>query len=165
MATYAYTKTVNGEIFGAIIQLNETLYPLVSYVHVGPMEGVDGDLHIITNTVLSSSEEDELIAIVNNYDSSPLIQRKYIKDNYATPAMGFGADFIAEFGANNVALGKTEAQIDSLIADNPTLISAALSGSIKSLHRIISDLVADANISQDEIDEFKRRLEVYLGLT
>ncbi len=168
MEKYYYTKEVVGTILQEIIDLNNILRPLIKNVSVtNNADGSipDDNIEISTDIVLDSTQLDELASIINAYSASHALVIRYgIETNIMTPAMMYGYTFLSKLSANNIYLGKTAEQINALLATYPSLIHAALTGSLNSLYAIISAMTPDANISQDEIDEFQLRLEIYLGL-
>lgn len=167
MHEYNFTLGAEASILKDIIMLNDTLRPLVSNISVSTnMDGsVDDDnVSIETTAVLLSAEEDELNTAINGYSANPLVVRYQIEHNTMNPAMTYGMNFLAKFSANNLYLGKTALQINTLLDTYPELIHAAITGSLVALYQTMCTMVADANISQEEIDEFKKRLEIYLGI-
>jgi len=168
MEKYYYTKSVIADVLQDMVNLNNILRPLVKNVSVTTNSDgsiPDDNIEISTDIVLESTQLDELAALINAYGpANALVVRYGIETNVMTPAMQYGYNFLSKLSANNIYLGKTAEQINALLANYPDLIHAALTGSLISLYSVISTMEADANISQDEIDEFKLRLEIYLGL-
>jgi len=167
MQTYRYTLDSTCNVLNDILQLNDTLRPLVSNVMV--RKNIDGsvpenNVMVTTNVVLNSDQEDILIAIINGYNMNPLKMRNMLETNVMGPAMSFGMEFLKRFSANNLYLEKTDVQIGALLNTYPDLIHACITGSLKSLYATMLSMTADENISQGEIDEFKKRVEIYLGL-
>lgn len=166
--TYKYTKEVIADVLHEMISFNSTLRPKFE----GLMVKVNGDgtvpddnVEVVMTEVLLSAEEDELTAIVNSYGpANQFVVRYGIEQNVMTPAVKFGNDFLMKFASNNIYLGKTPVQIGTLLNTYPDLIHASITGSLTALYATISSMVADENISQEEIDEFKLRLEIYLGI-
>ena len=167
MSPYHYTLDANVDVLTDIIHMNDTLRPLVQNVSVCKnLDGTYGsdNVEITTYAHLSTADNTELDTVVNGYGTHPYVARKGIEDNVMNPAMEFGRSFLRKFSANNIALGKTGAQINALLSTYPALIDACLTGSLNSLYATVSGMVPDANISQGEIDEFTKRLEIYLGI-
>jgi len=168
MEKYYYTKSVIADVLQDMISLDNVLRPLVKNVSVTTNSDgsiPDDNIEISTDIVLDSAQLDALAVVINAYSPAhALVVRYGIETNVMTPAMQYGYNFLSKLSANNIYLGKTAAQINALLADYPELIHAALTGSLISLYTVISTMTADANISQDEIDEFKLRLEIYLGI-
>jgi len=168
MEKYYYTKSVIADVLQDMISLDNILRPLVKNVSVTTNSDgsiPDDNVEISTDIVLDSAQLDALAAVINAYGPAhALVVRYGIETNVMTPAMQYGYNFLSKLSANNIYLGKTAEQINALLSNYPELIHAALTGSLISLYTVISGMVADANISQDEIDEFKLRLEIYLGL-
>ena len=167
MQVYYYTLMGNCNILQDIISLDDILRPLIINIQVSTnMDGsvATDNVMVTANVVLDSTQEDALIAVINGYMTNPLKARRMIEDNTMQPAMSFGMEFLKKFSANNVYLGKTSAQIDALLAAYPDLIHACLTGSLLSLYATMLSMTASANISQDEIDEFTKRIQIYLGI-
>jgi len=156
---YEYTKELNTSILEEMIKLYTTLRPKF----IGLYGGVK--FTCVFSEALTPDEHDELNVVVDQYSAThKLVVREGIENNVMNPAMQFGTDFLKKFSSNNVYLEKTDTQINTLLATYPSLILTALTGSLKTLYTVICSMTADDNISQVEIDEFKLRLEIYLGL-
>ena len=77
-----------------------------------------------------------------------------------------------KIAANNVYQGKHQqlsndgvrTKTRALLEDNVPLIIALLSGSLGEAYYYASNYVADEIMSQSEIDEYKKRLELKLGI-
>ena len=157
---YTYTKEVNPDVLREIIDLDNRLRAIMEgmYTH--------GDaITIVTIVALTPDQHDILNVLVDSYnDTHPLVVRKNIEVNVMTPAMKYGMSFLAKFSSNNIYLNKTAEQVGALLTMYPDVIHAALTGSLQALYYTTSTMVADDNISQEEIDEFKLRLEIQLGI-
>ena len=113
---------------------------------------------------LLSEEKDEIANIVNSLnDDYDLVKRDRIKKGIIKDKMAFGHDFMAMFAANNEYRNKTAQQIGGMLAKYPALITCCLTGSIESLYGLVLTMKEDEFVTQEEIDEFKLRLEIYLG--
>lgn len=172
MQKYYYTKTgINSEVLTEAICLRTSLRKSLTGVFISekinPDTGLvfDNNVEIQFNKALTSAEQDEITNLINivgpSYD---LMIRKNIELNTMSWAMKEGKSILAQFGANNLYMQKTDAQIDALIANNSVLISSLLTGSLTKAYREFLAMAPDANISQSEIDEFKLRMQIALGL-
>ena len=158
---YEYTKeNVDGEVLNEMILFNSNLRAKSIGISIAGT-----DIECCFNAALEPSEHDELNVIIDQYGPShELVVRKGIETNTMVKCMKFGESFLAKFTANNIYREKSSAQISSLLSTYPDLIHCCITGSLQSLYYIISNMVASENISQDEIDEFKLRLEIFLGI-
>ena len=164
---YEYTLDADGSILGDIIKMDDTLRPLIQNIKV--TRNIDNtfpenNVEITANIVLNSDQEDVLIGVINNYATHPYKTRKTIEDTVMNPAMAFGMDFLKKFSSNNLYLQKTDEQIGALLDTYPSLVIACITGSLKALNFTIMGMTANENISQEEIDEFKKRVQLYLGI-
>lgn len=157
---YTYEKVVDPQILQTMILFNDSLRPKFSSISLE-----ESSVTVSFSEALTVSEHDELNVIVSDYsETHELVVRDSIERNVMSAAMLFGQTFLTKFAANNIYRGKTSEQINSLLSTYPTLILAAQTGSLNTLYAVISSMVPADNISQEEIDEFKKRLELYLGL-
>lgn len=172
MQKYYYTKSgINSEVLTEAICLRTTLRGVFGSVSISEKINkdtgtiYDNNIEIGFTRALTSAEQDEITNLVNmvgpTYD---LMIRKNIELNVSSWAMKEGQSLLAQFGANNLYLQKTDAQIDALIENNGVLLNSLVTGSLKKAYREFLKMVPDANISQQEIDEFKLRLEIVLGI-
>lgn len=157
---YEYNKSVIADVLDDMIKFNSLLRPK----YIGVLSNATAIICRFSEA-LTPDEHDTLNVIVDSYsDTHELVVRKGIEENVMTPAMIYGNNFLAKFSANNLYRNKTPIQIGTLLATYPDLIHAAITGSLTALYGTMLTMVADANISQEEIDEFKLRLELHLGL-
>jgi len=171
MEKYFYTKEgIDSEVLSEAIRLRTTLRSVFIGSLISEKKDINGvvlddNIEIQFTRALISSEQDEVTALINMvgpmYD---LMIRKGIENNTMAWAMKTGLNLMAQFGANNLYAGKTSTQITALATQYPDLIHSMLTGSLTVTYAIFSGMVPDANITQPEIDEFKLRLEIILGL-
>lgn len=81
-----------------------------------------------------------------------------------TRARAFGADLIDEYGAKNIIRGYTTAQVRQAASQLTELQILLLSGSLYSALAFIEALTPSEVVSQGDIDEFKNKIKLYLGL-
>lgn len=165
-STYKYNLSeVDIDIVKEMIQLSPLRQFFHSIVFAWDNDQQKYELKVSFNKVLYSSEENTLADLMNSYGPNhKFVVRKYIEDNIMNPAMGFGMNFLSKFSANNIYLGKTAIQVNTLLAQYPDLIHAALTGSLNTLLYVMGTMVPSENISQEEIDEFRDRLKIYLNI-
>lgn len=163
---YYFTKNVNDEVLDEAIKLRSDLgnIYLGSSVEINQDESVNDDnIEIRFNRAITAAEKDQIINLINliddNYD---LVIRKKIEQDTMVRSMQFGQQFLAQFSANNIYRGKSAVQVAAIIQTYPDLINYALTGSMSGLHYMVSNMTPDENISQEEIDEFKKRIEFFL---
>lgn len=165
---YKYTLKCEPSVVSDIIILNDILRPLfdgISYSEKKDGSIEELNLKIKMNKVLLLAEETELIGLINSYGPENMfVQRDIIKREYVTPNQSWAMDFIMEMGANNVQREKTGQQVATLMSAYAGLMMAAIGGSVPSIYAVVCSMVADDNISQEEINEFKKRLEIKLGI-
>jgi len=171
MEKYFYTKDgIDSEVLGEAIRLRTTLKD----VFIGgftsdkkDMQGnvLDNNIELQFTRALVSSEQDEIPAIINMIGPSyDLMIRKNIELNTMSWAIKKGQEVLAQFGANNLYRGKTQSQISALVTQYPDLIHSLVTGSLTTTYCIFLSMVPDANIGQEEIDEFRIRLQIILGI-
>jgi len=155
---YEFFKKVDGEVFKEAMIYRSNVYP--KYVkHVA-----NTTLIVITAQELKTEEFDELNQLVESLDENyDLAIRKDFKNNIIKKKKQFGSDFIDEFSAMNHANNKSTIQIMNLIGKYPSIPILCLTGSIETLYVVISSIQPDEDITQQEIDEFKKRIEIFLG--
>jgi hypothetical protein len=165
---YYYTKNLNSAVLDEAIRLRTSLRSafircLVRINHDDTVE--DNNVELEFSRALTSAEHDEITTIVNLIDDTyDLVVRKGIEENTMAWAMETGKTLLAQFASNNLYRGKTSSQIESLVMNQSVLIQSLLTGSLTTAYGVLLNMSPDANISQDEIDEFKIRLEIVLGL-
>jgi hypothetical protein len=160
---YNYEKEMVSSVLSDMIMLNDILRPK----YLGQRE-LGGVVTILFNAALTPDEHDTLNVIVDLYNADHrLVKRHVIKSSYAKDAGIWAEDFMMEFISNNLERAKTTEQIALLMQNYGSLILACITGSIGMIYGIVSTMVPDeisGTINQEEIDEFKKRLEIRLGL-
>ena len=171
MEKYFYTKEgVNGEVVSEAIKLRTTIRSefigsLVSDKRDDDGIILDDNIELQFTRALTSAEQDEITGIINMVGPSyDLMIRKNIEQNTMQWALKTGQEILAQFGANNLYRGKSAAQIEALVTEHPDLIHSLVTGSLNTAYTVFSAMTPDANISQEEIDEFKLRLAIVLGV-
>ena len=165
---YYYTKNIDAEVLMEAIQLRTSLRSVFVGCHVtvnGDGTVDDDNIEIEFTRALTSPEQDEITNVVNaigpTYD---LMVRKGIQRNTMTWARRKGVELMDIFTSSNVYAQKSATQIRALVADYPVLMNSLMTGSLTTAYGEFLVMQPDANISQAEIDEFKLRLEIILGL-
>lgn len=164
-----YDKVVDPEVLAEAIDLRTSLrgtyvgiktrYPSASD------ENQDTFVEIRFNRSLTSAEKDEITNIINALGPTYDLQiRKKIERETATWAMIQGHTVLRQFVANNLFRQKTHEQIRSLLDEKCLLITSLMTGSLTIAYTEVLSLVPDEKFSQNEIDEFKLRLEILLGM-
>ena len=165
---YYYTKNVDAEILEEAINLRTSVRSEFVGCHVtknGDGSVPTDNIELEFNRALTSSEQDEITAIINSYGPAyDLVVRKGLEKNTMNWAMEEGHKILRQFAANNIYRGKSAAQVKALITDYPAMINSLVTGSLQTALAEFASTTPDANISQDEIDEFVLRLQITLGL-
>lgn len=158
---YTFTKSVNPDVLKEMLLLT-SIWRKINNVN---FYEDSNEIEISTTEVLVSADEDILNQVINDYSSThPLVLRHDFEKAAIGPAMNFGLELLGKMGSNNVIAGKSAAQIQDMFDTHASLILMLVSGSLIMAHSYISAMTPTANFTQAEIDEFTRRLEVYLGL-
>ena len=122
-------------------------------------------IEVYMKEVLVSEDEDVLVEIINEYSPSCEMQVRYdLESSLINPAMSYGREIIAKMGTNNVYKQKSDAQIQAISASTKDLVDDLLTGSLKQAYFKCLVMQPDENISQEEIDEFTKRVGWFLGL-
>lgn len=171
MEKYYYTKdNLNGEVVSEAIRLRTSLRHefigcMISNKHDENDVILDDNVELQFSRALVSSEQDEITAIINivgpSYD---LVIRKNIEQNTMQWALKTGQEIMAQFGANNLYRGKSAEQVEALVTQYPDLIHSLVTGSLQTAYGVFLAMQPDANINQEELDEFRLRLAITLGL-
>lgn len=171
MEKYFFTKeNVDSEILTEAIQLRTTLRTVFLGCLISEERSeldviLDDNIEVQFSRALISTELDEITNIINiigpSYD---LVIRKSIELNTMSWAIKTGQQLMAQLGANNLYAGKTAEQVHALATAYPELIHSMITGSLATTYGIFLAMVPDANITQEEIDEFTLRLKVILGI-
>lgn len=165
---YYYTKIIDFEVLIEAIKLRTSLRSVFTGCSISldaNGQATEDNIELTFSRALLSSELDEITSIINAIDETyDLTVRKNIERDTMRWAIIQGQTLIEQFGANNLYRQKTEEQILALNTQYMSLTHSFLTGSLNLAHSILSDMQPDANISQEEIDEFKLRLEIVLGL-
>lgn len=165
---YYYTKNLDAEVLMEAIQLRTSLRSVFVGCHVlvnGDGSVSDDNIEIEFSRALISTELDEVTNIVNLIDSSyDLMIRKTIQRDTMTWARRKGVELMDIFSSNNVFANKTPTQVRALVANYPVLLNSLMTGSLQTAYGEFLTMVPDENIAQSEIDEFKLRLEIILGI-
>jgi hypothetical protein len=165
MHTYSFTKKIKYGVLVDAINLKTTLGSLfVSYGYKeSKEEDLSDNLTIVFNRVLLSHEEDEINDLINNLnDNHELVVRHGIRMNEVKNKMSFGKSFIDIFAANNVYRNKSSEQVAVMLQSYPSLIMCCLTGSIEALYSIVSNMLPDPNITEEELEDFKKIIEIFL---
>jgi hypothetical protein len=174
-----YTKSVNSEILKEMFLLNADIWPKIFAINVQGLESdetpKEDNIEIMFKEVPTSAELDIVAEIINDYGSGHELHIRYgLETNVMVPAMQFGQTILAKFAANNLYRGKTDEQVDSLITDYPELIHGLVTGSLTASFREFATLETRMLPPNNEvipafdlaeIQEFKRRIGLYLGVT
>ena len=169
MEKIIFTKEINYSILKDAIRLRTSLNDVVYKIEYSFNQDPDAEplidnLVLHCNRALLSDERDELVTLVNAIDDTyDLVVREKIKFSTTKQKMEFGHDFLSMLSANNEYYEKTGTQISTLLAMYPNLIMCCLTGSIETLLGLVQTMVPDENISADELAEFTKRIEIFLG--
>ena len=171
MEKYFYTKEgIDLEVLNEAIRLRTSLRQVFIGGYTSDKRDeydriFDDNIELQFTRALVSTEIDEITNLINiigpSYD---LVIRKGIEKNTMAWAIKTGAEILAQFGANNLYRQKTQDQVEALVTGYPELIHSLVTGSLTITYKVFTSMVPTANISQEEIDEFKLRLEIILGL-
>ena len=154
---YEFEKNVDGEILEEIILYRSSFYQ--KFIKKVANEKTE----VITREELTDQELQELESIIYSIDDNhDLTIRKRLIKSTIKKKMLFGEEFINQFSAMNHANGKTTDQILGLLSKYPSLPTLCLTGSIESLQVIMETIVPDEYITEDELNEFKRRVDIFL---
>jgi hypothetical protein len=170
MEKITFTTQINYSILNDAIRLRTSLSDVIEKVEYSfnsykyeQQELVD-NLGIHCNRALLSSERDEIVNLVNSInDDYDLVIRDKIKKTISNQKIEFGKDFLSVFAASNTYLNKSAEQISNLLGQYPNLIMCCLTGSIETLLALVHTITPDDNISQSELDEFIKRIEIFLA--
>ncbi len=169
MEVIKFTKIINYTVLNEAINLRTNLGELIDKIEYSFPNGFSKDEELTDNlvfhfnTALSSDKKDELAELINNIDDNyDLAVRHQMQNGIIKDKMTFGREFIAMFAANNNYKDKTAEQIGAMLSKYPNLIMCCLTGSIEALYGIMLTIQPDSNIDQEEIDEFKKRIEIFL---
>lgn len=165
---YWYKKDheINAVVLIDLIKLSDLKSKFESLKVVYNIETLRMDtVEIYMNEVLLSEDEDKLSSIINEYSlSHPLEVRQNLENTLINPAMSYGREIVAKMGTNNVYQNKTDEQIAAISLQFNEMIIDLLTGSLKQAYYKCLSLEPNENISQDEIEEFTKRIGWFLGL-
>lgn len=168
MFTMFFTKDIWDVVLDEAIKLRTSLRSVyLSYSVSKNSDGTvpDDNIKITFSRALISSEQDEITNLINTIDSSyDLWARKVIETQTMSWAESRGREVMRQFSSNNIYRGKTEEQIEQLVTQYPDIIHSLTTGSLKTAYATFLNMSPDANISQEEIDEFVLRLAIILGV-
>ncbi len=169
MEIIKFTKIINYTALNEAISLRTGLGELLTKIDYSFPSGFSKDEELTDNlvfhfnTALTSDQKDELANLMNDIDDNyDLVVRQKIQNGIIKDKMNFGKQFISMFAANNEYQDKTSEQVGLMLTKYPSLIMCCLTGSIESLYYIVSTIEPDEAITQEEINEFKKRLEIFL---
>jgi len=115
--------------------------------------------------VLLSEDEDALSSIINDYSPACDMQVRYnLKNDLITPAMIYGREIVAHMGANNVFLSKSNEHISQISSELDDITKDLNNGSLRQAYFKCLALTPKDYISQNEINEFTKRVGWFLGL-
>lgn len=165
---YYYTKNIDPEVLNEAINIRTSLRLefIGCRVNIKSDGSIDDDnVELEFSRALVSSEQDEISNLVNEIGPSyDLAIRKNIEKNTMVWAMETGKTILSQFSANNVYRQKSNDQIDALVENYSHLINSLITGSLTKAYREFNQMVPDENISQEEIDEFIKRMQIALGI-
>lgn len=168
MQTYTYTKDIPSDVLTEAISLRTSLRSV--FVKCSTSKFADGtipDDNIVLSfsRVLLSEEQDEIANLINIINPSyDLWARKNIENNTMRWAMSIGQSILAQFSSNNLYAQKTEEQIDALVENYPHLIHSLMTGSLKKAYKEFMTMQPDENITEIELNEFRLRMKIILGI-
>lgn len=132
---YSYVKTNNPEKL--IKEINASA--MSSLILKITIQGTYVDVE--TTSDLDQGQQSSLLAVIQNHNPDiPDVELIVKKKIYQ--CMDFGRDIIAEFGAQNVAMGMSDAQMTQLAEEFSSIQNLLLSGSLR-----LAKLQIEANTS------------------
>jgi len=165
---YYHTKKVDPEVLDEAMKLRTTFRNVYvgGHVKVNNDGTIDDDnIELEFSRALNSPEQDQIVDIINAMGPAyDLVIRKGIEKNTMKCAMEQGHAVLRQFAANNIYRGKTSDQISGLVNDYPQIVNSLITGSLQTAYFIFTTMSPDANISEEEIDEFSLRLKIILGI-
>lgn len=111
---------------------------------------------------LTAPEEVALNNVVAAHSKQNALIKKGVEEAI-DKAMEFGKKLIIEYGAQNVIEGKTTAEVKQIAVKFAELQNLLMSGSLYAARDAMDDITPDALVTQETIDDFKAKLDAYLG--
>lgn len=168
MESYKYTKSVDAEVVNEAINLRTSLRSIYLGCHVhlnADGSAPEDNICLDFSRALTSSEQDEITVIINAYGPEyDLVVRKKIEKGTMTWAKAKGSEFLDQFSANNMYRQKDAATIKRLIEADKDLITSLKIGSLQTSLGYLMAKTPNADITQEEIDEFVLRMKIILGI-
>jgi len=161
MAEVKYTKNVHApSLRNEILAINDTS---LGGKFMDKMSIAGDEVCIPLSEDLIASEELALNNVVAAHSMQNALIRKGVEDAI-DKAMEFGKKLIIEYGAQNVMEGKTTADVQAIAVKFSDLQNLLISGSLYAARAEMDNIVSDALITQSTIDDFKSKLDAYLGV-
>jgi hypothetical protein len=171
MEVIKFTKILDYTVLCEALKLRTSLKSVLNKIDYSFPSGFSEDEELTDNLVfhfssaLNSEQKDELASLVNDIDENyDLVVRSNIKNKKVKDKVAFGREFINIVSANNEYMGKDTLKIAALLESYPSLIICCLTGSIDLLHSLIMSMQPDENISIEELNEYKKRVELFIEM-
>lgn len=159
-----YSKLCDLDVMQEMLMLNP-LSDEFDSVNMFEYKAGQNNIIIQTKRHFYSHEVDQITSIIEGYSSQhPLMVRKLLEESVSTPAIIAGNAIVAKYAAMNLYKEKTIPQYFTLFEKTTKLMGYLTSGSLElaayELGQIKADLPQDGSITEDECNEFLRRLDV-----
>lgn len=171
MEVIKFTKIVDYTVLYEALNLRTSLGSVLDRIDYSFPHGFSEGDELTDNLVfhfsvaLSSDQKDELANLVNSIDENyDLVIRHNIKNKTIKDKVAFGKEFINVVSANNDYMQKDALKIAALLETYPSLIVCCLTGAIELLYGLIISMQPDENISAEELSEYKKRIELFMGM-
>lgn len=156
---YEYNKAVDSGLLKTQIIDAGIATPLTAIT----FDGLATKTYVEFDGNLTSQEIDSLNVLMANHDPSGVQTVHYVQ-NKILAAMNFGQMLMVEYGAKNILAGMTNAQVRQ-VSDKLEVIQRLLSsGSLYCALDEMDNITPDELVTQAVIDEFKGKIQAYLGL-
>lgn len=152
---YSYVKTNNPEKL--IKEINAS--SISSLILKITIQGTYVDVE--TTSDLDQGQQSSLLAVVQNHNPDiPDVELIVKKKIYQ--CMDFGRDIIAEFGAQNVATGMSDAQMTQLAEEFSSIQNLLLSGSLR-LAKLQTEANTSVLVSSERKAYFANKIGTFLA--
>lgn len=155
-----YVKSVDVELLHAGIKLDAGITTEVTGVSYDTGEGKCW-IHFIGTPL--ASELTALDALITAHDSTTNAPTRSV-EKAVSKAMGFGKNLMIEYAAENVLAGKTTAEVKTISDKLIDLQRLLDSGSLYVALEEMDNVVPDTLVTQATIDDFKAKIQAYLGV-
>ena len=174
MERYYYTKDVKQAPFVDLlrIRLSKDLW---RKIRIATRSTAEDNVCIESDIVLTSDELDEIAVAINEYSNAhPFVMRHQVELETMNPNATFGQVLIDKISSNNIVRNRHMTLVDDngtpkslsqiMIERNQLLIISLLIGSLDIAYQMTLSFTPDETITQEEIDEYLKRLELQMGI-